>query len=69
MIRKEYVWTAAGTNIEERWKLHGWVRPSEQLEYQAKWKLYQELPLRNLDALDIVRYEEIMKRNKVVRIK
>ena len=36
----EHIWTASGTDIEERWiKQYGWVRPSEQPEYQAKYKL------------------------------
>ena len=66
---QEYIWTASGTNIEERWvKLYSWVRPSEQPEYQAKYKYFQELPLRKLDDLAKVRYEEILKKAKVVRI-
>ena len=66
----EYVWTAAGTNIEERWiKQYDWVRPSEQPEFQAKYKYYQELPLRKLDDVAKVQYENVLKRAKVVRIK
>jgi hypothetical protein len=66
---QEHIWTASGTNIEERWvKLYGWVRPSEQPEYQAKYKYFQELPLRKLDDLAKARYEEILKKAKVVRI-
>jgi len=69
MTRANYIWTASGTNIEERWKMHGWVRPSEQVQYQQKWKYYQELPLRNLDELQKVRYEEVLKQAKVSRIR
>ena len=66
----EYVWTAAGTNIEERWiKQYGWVRPSELPEYQAKFKHYQELPLRKLDDNARIEYEIALKKAKVVRIK
>ena len=65
----EHIWTASGTDIEERWKLHGWIRPSETPEYQAKYKYYQELPLRKLDDVAKVRYEEVLKKNKVDRIK
>ena len=66
----EYVWTAAGTNIEERWiKQYGWVRPSEQPEFQAKYKYYQELPLRKLDDKAKEQYELLLKKSKVVRIK
>ena len=66
----QYVWTAAGTNIEERWiKQHGWVRPSELPEYQAKFKYFQELPLRKLDDQARIEYEMVLKKAKVVRIK
>jgi hypothetical protein len=66
----EYVWTAAGTNIEERWiKQYGWVRPSELPEYQAKFKYFQERPLRKLDDNARIEYEIALKKAKVVRIK
>lgn len=65
-----YVWTVSGTNIEERWKSkYGWVRPSEQPEYQKKFKYYQELPLRKLDDEAKIEYERILKTAKVARIK
>ena len=69
MQSNEHIWTASGTDIEERWKLHGWVRPSEQQEYQAKWKYYQELSMRKLDDVAKIRYEEVLKKAKVLRIK
>jgi hypothetical protein len=65
-----HVWTASGTNIEERWRLkYGWVRPSEQADYQQKFKYYQELPLRKLDDAAKVEYERILKTAKVARIR
>jgi hypothetical protein len=65
-----HVWTVSGTNIEERWKIKcGWVRPSEQPEYQQKFKYYQELPLRKLDDEAKVEYERILKTAKVARIR
>jgi len=69
-MKHEHIWTASGTDIEERWiKQYGWVRPSEQSEYQAKYKYYQELPLRKLDDVAKAQYESVLKRAKVVRIK
>ena len=66
----EYIWTTAGTNIEERWiKQYGWVKPSELPEYQAKFKYFQELPLRKLDDQAKIEYEMVLKKAKVVRIK
>ena len=65
-----HFWTASGTDIEERWiKQYGWVRPSEQLEYQAKYKYFQELPLRKLDDKAKIEYETVLRRAKVTRIK
>jgi hypothetical protein len=50
MLNNDYVWTKAGTDIEIRWKeQYNWIRPSELPEYQAKWKHYQEIPLRALE--------------------
>lgn len=66
----EHIWTAAGTDITERWKLkYGWVPPSELPEYQKKWAYYQELPLRKLSDEARKEVEEIMRKNKVVRWK
>ena len=69
-MNNKYIWTSSGTNIEERWiKQYGWVRPSEQPEYQAKFKHFQELPLRKLDDEAKRKYEEVLRKNKVARIK
>ena len=66
----EHIWTASGTDIEERWTKHyGWIRPSEQAKYQEKFRYFQELPLRSLDDKARVEYENVLKRNRVVRIK
>jgi len=65
----EYIWTASGTDITIRWKQHGWIAPSELPEYKAKWKYFQELPLRGLDDKAKEQYELAMKKAKVWRIK
>lgn len=65
----EYIWTPPGTDITIRWRNMGWVPPSELPEYQAKWKFYQEIPLRKLDEQGRKVYEELMRKNKVARIK
>lgn len=70
MNKDEHIYTPSGTNIEERWRTkYGWVRPSELPEYQAKWKFYQELPLRKLDDAAKVQYEEVLRKAKVARIR
>ena len=70
MNKEEHVYTPSGTDIQERWRLkYGWVPPSELPEYQAKWKYYQELPLRKLDDEAKVQYEEVLRKAKVARIK
>jgi hypothetical protein len=69
-MNNEHIYTPSGTNVEERWvKQYGWIRPSEQAEYQAKWKYYQELPLRKLDDEAKVQYEAVLKKAKVARVK
>jgi hypothetical protein len=66
----EHIWTAAGTDIEERWrKQFGWVRPSEQIAYQEKFRYFKELHLRPLDDKAKIEYENVLKRNKVAKIK
>lgn len=66
----EYIWTAAGTDIEERWRVkYGWVRPSELPEYQAKYKYFQELPLRKLDDQAKQQYEAVLIKAKVARVR
>lgn len=66
----EHIWTASGTDITERWKVkYGWVPPSELPEYQAKFKYYQELPLRRLDDAAKEQYEQVLRKAKVVRVR
>jgi hypothetical protein len=67
-MNNEYIYTPVGTDIIVRWKLAGWIPPSELLEYQDKWKYYQELPLRKLDDNAKKEYELVMKKAKVMRI-
>ena len=69
MTHNEHIWTAAGTDITIRWKMAGWTPPSELQEYRDKWKYYQELPLRSLDANAKEQYEMVLKRAKVARIR
>jgi hypothetical protein len=69
-MNNEHIWTVSGTNIEERWvKKYGWIRPSELPEYQAKYKYFQELPLRRLDDKAKIEYEMALKKAKVARVK
>jgi hypothetical protein len=66
----EHIWTASGTDITERWKVkYGWIPPSELPEYQAKFKYYQELPLRRLDDAAKEQYEQVLRKARVVRIR
>lgn len=69
MVSNSYIWTPTGTDITIRWRLQGWVPPSEIAEYRQKWKYFQELPMRKLDDRGRAEYEELLKRNKVARIK
>lgn len=68
-MNNDYIWTATGTDITVRWRLQGWVPPSEIEEYKEKWKFYQNLPLRNLDDRAKEAYEAVLRKAKVARIK
>ena len=68
-MANEYIWTASGTDIAARWRLHGWIPPSELQEYRDKWKYYQNLPMRGLDDSAKEQYEIVLKKAKVVRLK
>jgi len=65
----EHIWTTSGTDIAIRWRLTGWVPPSELQEYRDKWSYYQNLPLRKLDDQAKEQYEQVLRRAKVARIK
>lgn len=68
-MNHEHIWTASGTDITLRWRLRGWIPPSELQEYKDKWKYYQELPLRHLDDAAKEQYEQVLRKAKVMRIK
>jgi hypothetical protein len=51
-MKNEHVWTPSGTDITKRWrKEYNWVPPSEDPEYQKKWKQAQEIHLHKEDLL------------------
>jgi hypothetical protein len=68
-MNHEYIYTPTGTDITVRWRLQGWIPPSEQQEYLEKWKYYQELPLRKLDDAAKKEYEAVLKKAKVARVR
>lgn len=65
----EYIYTPPGTDITVRWRLAGWIPPSEQQEYLDKWAYWQNLPLRKLDDAAKKAYEAVLRKAKVARIK
>jgi hypothetical protein len=65
----EHIWTTSGTDITIRWRLTGWVPPSELQEYKDKWSYFQNLPLRRLDDMAKEQYEQVLRRAKVARIR
>jgi hypothetical protein len=34
------------TDVQQTWKEHGWISPSDDLSIQAKWHYYKTLGLR-----------------------
>jgi hypothetical protein len=65
----EHIWTTSGTDITIRWRIVGWVPPSELQEYRDKWSYFQNLPLRRLDDQAKEQYEQVLRKAKVARIK
>jgi hypothetical protein len=65
----EHIWTTSGTDITIRWRILGWIPPSELQEYRDKWSYFQNLPLRKLDDQAKEQYEQVLRRAKVLRIK
>jgi len=68
-MTNEHIWTPAGTDVTIRWRMNGWVPPSEQQVYRDKWSYYQNLPLRKLDDAAKEQYEAVLRKAKVARIK
>jgi hypothetical protein len=64
----EYIWTAPGTDVTIRWRLKGWLPPSELKEFRDKWRYFQNLPLRDLDDNAKEQYERVLRKAKVARI-
>ena len=67
-MNNEYIWTASGTDITIRWRIYGYVPPSEIQAYRDKWKYYQNLPLRHLDDAAKEQYEAVLRKAKVRRV-
>ena len=65
----EHIWTTSGTDITIRWRILGWIPPSELQEYRDKWSYFQNLPLRKLDDQAKEQYEQVLRKAKVSRIR
>ena len=65
----DHIWTKSGTDITIRWKMAGWIPPSEIQGYRDKWRYFQNLPLRQLDDSAKEQYEAVLRKAKVARIK
>jgi hypothetical protein len=68
-MTNDHIWTVAGTDITLRWRINGWIPPSELQEYRDKWAYFQNLPLRKLDDEAKRKYEDVLRKAKVSRIK
>lgn len=60
-MKKDYIWTAAGTNIEVRFRKLGWVPPSEDPKYIKKWADWKAHLARTVDDWQPERTEEVIK--------
>lgn len=48
-MKKDYIWTAAGTDIMVRFRKMGWVPPSEDPAYIKKWADWRVFMARTID--------------------
>ena len=55
MVDKDFIYTAASTDITVRWqKIYGYVPASEQEQYKKKWSDFKALFNRTLDDSDAI---------------
>ena len=65
---KIYVPSSA-TDILATWRKHGYVPPSEQEEYQAKWEYYLTLPTRKENPAEAGKGDESQGDRSIIKEK
>lgn len=46
-----YVYTPASTDVTIRWKLRGWIPPTQDPAYQKKWADYRKISAAGIESL------------------
>ena len=46
-----YIYTPATTDVTIRWKLKGWVAPTQNPEYQKKWANFRKISAAGIESL------------------
>ena len=46
-----YVYTPATTDVTIRWKLNGWIPPTQNPTYQKKWADYRKIAAAGIESL------------------
>lgn len=46
-----YVYTPATTDVTIRWKLKGWIPPTQDPNYQKKWANYRKISAAGIESL------------------
>ena len=46
-----YVYTPASTDVTIRWKLRGWIPPTQDPVYQKKWADFRKISAAGIESL------------------
>jgi hypothetical protein len=64
LLDLEFKWvSAAATNVETTWRKFGYIPPSEQQEYQLKWKRFKENNHADIDTNPITTEQDSRRSN------
>jgi len=47
-----YVYTPASTDVTIRWKLRGWIPPTQDPVYQKKWADFRKISAAGIESLN-----------------
>jgi len=47
-----YVYTPATTDVTIRWKLKGWIPPTQDPEFQKKWAMIRRISAAGIESLN-----------------
>lgn len=58
-----YVYTPATTDVTIRWKLRGWIPPTQDPAFQKKWADFRKISAAGIESLNLENPISILKDN------